>query len=84
MKEYTLFHDGLFEGLRIDGETVRVYLKTVEKDRFAGVANGVVALNANGFRSGNIVLSVTSRDPDEIALTDIQELYDLKRRTSRR
>ena len=79
MKEYGEFHDGLFEGLRIDGETVHVYLKTLENDRIAAVANGVVALDASGFKTGNIVLSVSTRDHDEITLADIQDLYDLRK-----
>ncbi len=78
MRGYEQFHDGYFEGLRIEDQTVHVYLRTMEKERFAAVANGVVALDANGFRAGNIVLSVSIRNNEEIVLADIQELYDLR------
>ncbi len=78
VKEYELFHDGDFEGLWIRGETVHVYLRTAENKHFEAVANGVAALGANGFRKGNIVLSVSTRSHAEIVLADIRELYDLR------
>jgi len=78
MKQYDQFHDGRLEGLRIDGETVHVYLTTLEKEKFVAVADGVVALDANGFRAGNIILSVSTRNGEEIVVADIQELYELR------
>ncbi len=78
MKTYSQFHDGYLEGLWIDGTTVHVFLNTLEKERFTAVANGVVALGASGFRAGNIILRVATRDHEEIVFRDIAELYDLR------
>jgi|HubBroStandDraft_6_1064221.scaffolds.fasta_scaffold111759_1 hypothetical protein len=78
MKRYSQFHDGYFEGLWIDGTTVHVYLSTLEKERFIAVAEGTVALAAGGFRLGNLVFDVVTRDRDEIVLRDIEELYSLQ------
>jgi hypothetical protein len=68
MKKYGRFHDGFFEGFWIDGTTVQVHLSTLEKERFTAVAEGVVALAANGFRAGNIVFDVVARGHEEIAM----------------
>lgn len=78
MRNYSEFHDGFLEGFWIDGATVHVYLSTDRKERFTAVADGVVALSASGFRAGNIVFDVLTRDHQEIAFQDIAELYDLK------
>jgi len=77
MKKYAQFHDGFFEGFRIDGTTVHVYLSTLEKERFTAVADGVVALDANGFRAGNIIFDVVVRDYEEVTSRDIEALFDL-------
>lgn len=74
---YVQFHDGFFEGFWIPGkEVVHVYLSTPSGQRSAAVLTGVVMLKAGGFREGNVILDVLSRD--EIALSDIEELYDLQ------
>jgi hypothetical protein len=78
MKEYGQFHDGFLDGLWIDGDTAQLYLRTAEGRRFVATSNGVVALDASGFRAGNIVLSVSTRNHDEIDLRDIRSLYDLR------
>jgi hypothetical protein len=78
MKKYSQFHDGSFEGFWIDGITVHVYLSTLEKERFTVVNEGVVAVAAGGFRAGNIVFDIVSRNHKEITLRDIEELYDLR------
>jgi hypothetical protein len=78
MTTHGQFHDGYLEGLWIDGTTVHVYLCTLEKERFTAVADGVVALGATGFRAGNIILDVATRDREEIVFRDIAELYDLQ------
>jgi hypothetical protein len=77
MKKYAQFHDGFFEGFWIDGTTVHVYLSTLEKERFTAVADGVVALDANGFRAGNIIFDVVVRDYEEVTSRDIEALFDL-------
>jgi hypothetical protein len=78
MKKYNEFHDGSFEGFWIDNTIVHVFLSTFEKVRFTAIAEGVVALGANGFRAGNIIFDVAVRDHEEIALPDIAQLYDLR------
>src|ERR1039458_8202197 len=55
-----------------------MYLSTLEKERFTVVNEGVVAVAAGGFRAGNIVFDVVSRNHKEITLRDIEELYDLR------
>jgi hypothetical protein len=54
-----------------------VYLSTLEKERFTAVADGVVALDANGFRAGNIIFDVVVRDYEEVTSRDIEALFDL-------
>ena len=78
MRKYAQFHDGFLEGFWIDGTTVHVYLNTLEKERFTAVAEGVAAMDSNGFRAGNVIFDVVVRDRDEIVLGDIAQLYDLR------
>lgn len=79
MKTYSQFHDGFLEGLRIDKEekVAQVYLSTVKKERTTAALTGVLMLRADGFREGNIILDVSTRDSEEITLADIADLYDL-------
>ena len=78
MKNYGQFHDGYLEGLWIYDTIVHVFLRTLGKERFTAVAEGVVALGASGFRAGNLILQVALRGNDEIVFRDIAELYDLQ------
>lgn len=78
MKNYSQFHDGYLEGVWIDGTTVHVHLSTLEKERFTAVAEGVTALAANGFRAGNLIFEVVTRDHEEIVFRDIAEVYYLR------
>jgi hypothetical protein len=78
MKNHDQFHDGVLEGLWIDGTNVHVFLSTLKKERFTAVAEGVVALAGNGFRAGNIIFEVLTRGHEEIVSSDIAELYDLQ------
>jgi hypothetical protein len=78
MKNHDQFHDGVLEGLWIDGTIVHVFLSSLKKERFTAVAEGVVALSANGFRAGNIIFEVLTRGHEEIVSSDIVELYDLQ------
>ena len=50
----------------------------MKKERFTAVAEGVIALAADGFRAGNIVFEVLTHGHEEIAIPDIAELYDLQ------
>lgn len=77
MKNYGEFHDGWFEGLWINGETVHMFLSTEGRKRFVIVAEGVDALSVDGIRAGNIILDVSMRDSEEVLPSDIQILYQL-------
>lgn len=79
MTNYKQFHDGIFEGLWIPSKgTVNVYLSTSERERTTVLLTGVVMVKVTGFKEGNIIFDVTTRDGDEITLLDIADLYDLR------
>lgn len=78
MKNYDQFHDGSFEGLWINGKTVHLFLASEGLQRFVLVAEGISALSANGFKSGNIIFEVVTRSSEEVTLQDIQTLYELQ------
>ena len=78
MRNYTEYHDGFFDGLWIQDEgTLQVYLRTSGKKRNTVALTGVVMLKVTGFKAGNIIFEVLTRDHNEITLQDIAELYDL-------
>lgn len=77
MNNYREFHDGWFEGLWINDETVHVFLSTEGRERFVIVAEKVEALSVDGIRAGNIIFEVLIRDPAEVLLPEIQTLYQL-------
>lgn len=79
MTNYKQFHDGFFEGLWVPEKgVVHVYLRTSGKERITVVLTGVVMLKVAGFKEGNIIFDVTTRDREEITLLDIADLYDLE------
>jgi hypothetical protein len=71
------FHDGSFDGLWVNGTSVHVFLSTVRGEGFVALATGVKALAAGGFRPGNIIFEVLTREHMEVTAQDIAELYDL-------
>ena len=73
---FNRFHDGFFNGLLIDGESVCVFISTVDNERFALHATGVVALRSEEIRAGNIILDVQIRNIEEIRREDIREVHD--------
>jgi hypothetical protein len=77
MKNYDQFHDGWLDGLLIDQKSVQVFLSTEERHPFVLVANGVVALAADGFKAGNIVFDVVTRQKEEVDIQDIMRAYGL-------
>lgn len=77
MKNYDQFHDGWLDGLLIDQKSVQIFLSTEGRDPFLVVANGVVALAADGFKAGNIVFEVVTRQQEELSLQDITRAYGL-------
>jgi hypothetical protein len=79
MKEYEQFHDGYFEGIWIPAKgAAHVYLATSDRQRSTAVLNGVVMVRVTGFKEGNIILDVDTRNGTEANLGDITTLYDLK------
>ena len=77
MNEYADFHDGSFEGLWIDGKTAHIFLANYLNERFVVVASEVAALSVEGVRSGNIILDVLIRDPQDADTADIRALYSI-------
>ncbi len=77
MTNYDQFHDGWLDGLLIEQTSVQVFISTEEKQPFVIVAEGVTALSAGGFKSGNIVFEVLTKAGDELTLQDITESYGL-------
>jgi hypothetical protein len=77
MKNYDQFHDGWLDGLLINQKSVQVFLSTEERMPFVVVADGVVALAADGFKAGNIVFEVVTRQKEELTLQDITRAYAL-------
>lgn len=77
MKSYNQFHDGWLGGLLIEQTSVQIFINTEEKQSFVVVAEGVVALSAGGFKSGNIIFEVFTKAGDELTLQDITESYGL-------
>ncbi len=78
MNDYGNFHDGALEGVWVDESTAYVFLSTFKKERFAVVANGVVALNVTNFKKGNLIFEVAARGHEELTMDDIAALYDLR------
>lgn len=77
MKNYDQFHDGWLDGLLIDQKSVQVFLSTEDRHPFVVVASGVIALAADGFKAGNIVFEVVTRQKEELVLQDITRAYGL-------
>lgn len=71
------FHDGSFDGLKIDGQKVTIFLRTHSGEAFVGIAEGVAALKADDVRAGNVLFEAVIRSSDQITVDAIDELYDL-------
>ena len=56
MKRYVEFHDGLLDGLLIDGPNACVFLSTDEKEHLVFEGSDVAAVDAGIFKEGNINL----------------------------
>jgi hypothetical protein len=77
MNDYGNFHDGVFEGVWVDDSTAYIFLSTLTKERFAVVADGVVALTVANFKKGNLIFEAVVRGHEELTMDDIVDLYDL-------
>lgn len=79
MTNYKQFHDGFFEGLWVPEKgIVHAYLSTLGRERTTVLMTGVVMLKVTGFKEGNIIFEVTTREHEEITLLDIADLHDLQ------
>jgi hypothetical protein len=78
MNDYGNFHDGVLEGVWVDDSTAYVFLSTLMKERFAVVAEGIVALTVTNFKKGNLIFEVVARGHEELTMDDIAALYDLR------
>lgn len=75
MSDFRQFRHGTFEGLWIDGKTVHIFLASEGAERFAIVADGVIALAVEGVKAGNIISEVVTRGPGHVLYQDMQTLY---------
>src|SRR5271167_1382443 len=77
MKNYGQFHDGSLDGLLIAQDSVQVFLSTEEKQPHRLLVGGVAALSANGFKAGNIIFEVLTRQEEELTAQDMTKSYGL-------
>jgi hypothetical protein len=77
MTNYDQFHDGWLDGLLIEQASVQVFISTEEKQSYVIAASGVAALSADGFKAGNIIFEILTKQQDELTLQDITESYGL-------
>ncbi len=69
------FHDGFFNGLLIDEESAYLFICTLEGERFAIRAMGLVALLADDIKAGNIILEVAISAACEIDREAVREVH---------
>lgn len=77
MKNYDQFHDGSLDGLLIEGTSVQMFLSTDAKESFVLAVTGVAALAADGFKAGNIIFEVLTKQNAEVTLQDMIDVYEL-------
>ena len=77
MKNYEQFHDGSLDGLLLAQDSVQVFLSTEKKQSYVLLVHGVVALSADGFKAGNIIFEVVTRQKEELTYQDMIESYGL-------
>ena len=77
MTDHHEFHDGALEGFWLDGPAAHIHIRTISDERFTAVANGVAALSADGFKAGNIIFEVVTRESAEVTRQDLKDLYEL-------
>ncbi len=68
---YEQFHDGSFDGLLIDGDTVRLFLSTLNKVHYVCVGRGVLALSVDEIMLGNIILEIGLRPASEVTVDEL-------------
>jgi|SRR5579862_2064507 len=78
MHNYGDFHDGVLEGVWMDGNIVFLFLSTRMSERFVVLCDDVSALCVTDFRKGNLIFEVVTRSCDEVTLDDMRSLHYLK------
>jgi hypothetical protein len=76
---FNQFHDGFYNGLLINGDSLDAFVSTDENERFVICAMGVVALLSGEIKAGNIIFDVEIRNAEEIDLDDIREVHGFPR-----
>jgi hypothetical protein len=71
MNDYSIFHDGFVDGFLIRESQVIIFLRTMEKEAFALVADDVVRMRADNFTECNIILDIVARQGPELILSDL-------------
>jgi hypothetical protein len=75
MKTFSQFHDGWLDGLLISDSSAHLFLSTEDRKSFVLEVDGVLSLQADGFRAGNIIFDVLVREDDEVNSEDVFHLY---------
>jgi hypothetical protein len=75
LEKYFAFHDGSLDGLLVEDKTAHVFVSTMNQERFVIEASGVVALNADNFKQGNIIFEVLTRSANELTLEHIESVH---------
>ena len=72
------FHDGHFEGLRIDpSKLVNLFLRTQDGKSFILVLQEVNAMTLSEIKQGNIIFDLVFRSAEELTRSDMAELYSV-------
>lgn len=78
MQIFDEFHDGFLDGLWTEKarNRVHIFLRTVHNKLFTVRVDGIVALNLNGFREGNVIFELSTLNGDEITPEHIEQVYE--------
>ncbi len=73
------FHDGFYNGLLINGNSLELFISTDANERFVIRATGLVALLSGEIKAGNIIFDVEIRTAEEIDPEFIREVHGFPR-----
>jgi hypothetical protein len=69
-------HDGYFDGVWVsDKKSARLFVRTVDGDRFTILLTGVVALTIDGLKQGNIIFDVVLAPPNALTIEKIKHAH---------
>src|SRR4051812_39022057 len=71
------FHDGSFDGLRIDRTSVSVFVRSRDGHSFVVALTEVAALTAGEIKAGNIIFDLQLRQGNEITAEDVRRLHEI-------